>query len=256
MESEFEMLEFETEGERGRRGGGGGGGGRAARGPGRSPARAPAQRGKMAPPRRPGPGIPGPRPRWPLGYGGWPYGGVVVQQPVVYAGEPEPDPAAQDPGWDAPQEPGMDEPFDQGQDQFEWYGETPATLQAAVGRLPAPLRPSYVALGTLNDALRDPRSNVAGLYAIEFNVAGQPRAYSGQSGNVRRRLQQHVLCATMLGLPISGHRAFVAPLPSAAPPQRRDIERRIHTDMLARQPGVLTNQRREFEAELLGPIWR
>lgn len=253
MESEFEMLEFETEGERGRRGGGGG---RAARGPGRGPARAPApQRGKMAPAKRPVPGIPRGRPRWPAGYGGWPYGGVVVQQPAVYAGDPEPEPA-QDPGWDEPQGPGMDEPFDQGADQFEWYGETPATLQAAVGRLPAPLRPSYVALGTLTDALRDPRSNVAGLYAIEFNVAGQPRAYSGQSGNVRRRLQQHVLCANMLGLPISGHRAFVAPLPSAAPPQRRDIERRIHTDMLARQPGVLTNQRREFEAELLGPIWR
>lgn len=223
MEPEFEMLEFETEDERGRRGGARAG----ARGGGRGP--------------RPGKGMPGRRPRWPLAYGGGLHDTLLMPLPVVYAGEP-------DPGWD--------EPADADQDQFEWYGETPATLQAAVGRLPAPLRPSYVALGTLADALRDPRSNVAGLYAIEFNVAGQPRAYSGQSGNVRRRLQQHVLCATMLGLPIGGHRAFVAPLPSAAPPQRRDIERRIHTDMLARQPGVLTNQRREFEAELLGAIWR
>jgi hypothetical protein len=243
MESEFELLEFATEGERGR-GMGARGGARAAP---RGPARGPAKRPSPGKPGKPGkPEKPGRRPRWPLGGGGWPYDSVLIEPRAVLA---EPDPApAQEPDWDEPQEPDSDE--------FGWHGETPATLQAAVGRLPAPLRPNYVALGTLANALRDPRSNVPGLYAIEFTVGGQTRAYSGQSSNVRRRLQQHVLCANMLGLPISGHNAFVAPLPGQAPTQRRDIERRIHTDMFARQPGVLTNQRRELEAELLGPTWR
>ncbi len=139
---------------------------------------------------------------------------------------------------------------------FDDDGEVPATQRAAVARMPAAMQPVYVALGSVADAIRDPRSNVPGLYAIEFAVGGQARAYSGQSGNVRRRLQQHALCAQMLGLSLAGHRAFVAPLPALAAPQRRAIEQRLHTDMLARQPGVLTNQRRELEAELLGPAWR
>lgn len=143
------------------------------------------------------------------------------------------------------------EPFDLDADD-----EGPASLQSAVGRLPSAMQPKYLALGSVDTAIRDPRSNVPGLYAVEFTVDGQPRAYSGQSGNVRRRLQQHALCARMLGLSLAGHRAFVAALPSLAPPQRRAIEQRLHTDMLARHPGVLTNQRRELEAELLGPVWR
>lgn len=231
MEPEFEFLPILAEGENleGERG-------RAMAGRGAAP------RPVMRSPRK----WPGPvrRPRWPGG-SGWPFDTVVVEPFPLYAAEPGPEP---EPGWDTPQEPGSGE--------FGWRAETPPTLQASLARLPAPLRPNYVALGTLADALRDPRSNVPGLYLIEFAVAGQPRAYSGQSENVRRRLQQHLLCAGMLGLSVGAHRAYVAPLVMMAPAQRRDIERRIHTDMLARQPGVLTNQRRELEAELLGATWR
>lgn len=241
MQTEFEFLPILAEGasledERGRAFGGRP---MTARTPASRPAVRPTHKG---PPRKwPGHSR---RPRWPGG-GGWPFDTVVVEPYGLYAPEPEPEPP---PDWDAPQEPG--------QDEFGWHGETPPTLQATLARLPAAVRPNYVALGPLADALRDPRSDVPGLYLIEFSVAGQPRAYSGQSGNVRRRLQQHLLCAGMLGLPIAAHRAWVAPLAALAPAQRRDIERRIHTDMLARRPGVLTNQRRELEAELLGATWR
>ena len=128
----------------------------------------------------------------------------------------------------------------------------PPTLQATLSRLPQTLRPQYILLGTLPVALHDRRANGPGLYLIEFSANGRQRAYSGQSLNVRRRLQQHLLCARMLGVRVDTYQVYVAPMPAATPAQRRDIEQRIHADMFARSSGVLTNQRRELEAELFG----
>jgi hypothetical protein len=175
---------------------------------------------------------------WPAYGGGWPY---AVARAEPEPAEPEPEPA----------EPGAAD--DAAADQPE--GETPPTLSSTLTRLPASQRPAYRALGTVAAAISDPRSAGPGLYLIEFSSNGQRRAYSGQSANMRKRLQQHLLCARMLGLSLAGHQVYVAPLPAVAPAQRRAIEERIHTDMFARSGGVLTNQRRELELRLLGPQW-
>jgi hypothetical protein len=134
-------------------------------------------------------------------------------------------------------------------------GEVPPTIAATIGRLPTAQRPAYLALGSLTAALRDPRATGAGFYLIEFTVNGVRRAYSGQTGNLRRRLQQHALCGQMMGLPLASHSVYVAPS-SLPEPQRRAVEYRIHDDMFRTSAGVLTNQRRELEAELFGHEWR
>ena len=224
-EAQFEYLPFGAGGamelERGRR--------RA------RPASAPAPRraGKRPPGgERPWP-TPG-GPRWPAPWPvyGWPY----AVAPALPQGEPEPvpDEPASDDGPDAP-------PQD----------ELPATLK----QLQRSQRPAYKALGTMMAAIADGRSAGPGLYLIEFSSKGKRRAYSGQSDNIRRRLQQHQLCAQMLGFSLAGHQVYVAPLPEAAPAQRRAIEARLHDDMFKRSDGVLTNQRRELELALLGPQW-
>lgn len=186
---------------------------------------------------RPGP-WPRPRPR-PYYGGVWPYGAM---------------PAFPEPAYEPAYEP-LQEPFpDSGDfgDAPPDEGETPPTLSAALARLPGAQRPAYQALGSIAAAIASARSAVPGLYLIEFTSEGKRRAYSGQSDNVRKRLQQHQLCAQMLGLSLAGHQVYVAPLPKLAKDGRRALEKAIHTDMFAHHGGVLTNQRRELELGLLG----
>ncbi len=238
MNEQFEMLPFaagEMEEERGRNGGRPTGRPvyRAGARPGKGPATRPAPR----PQPRPG------KPRWPRGpywgpfYGG---GGVMVSEPFGY---PVPMPVESPPGDDA--EPGF-EPAD-----FPAQDELPPTIAATIGRLPAGDRPAYVALGPILTARRDPRATGPGFYLIEFTADGRQRAYSGQTDNLQRRLQQHILCGAMMGLPLANHRVYVAQSRLADGP-RRAIEYRIHDDMFRNSPGVLTNQRRELELEVLG----
>jgi hypothetical protein len=254
MNQEFEIMPFAPgsgghemgqgmapglEQERGGRPGGG------RPGPFRAPGRGPG---------RPPGGFPRPRPHssyWPRygGYGalgGWPYD-VVVAAPVYQ------EPAVFAPPDQEPQEPGQ-QPYGE-PDQDYQDGELPPALLDTLNRLPSGLRPAYQHLGALPTVLAGGSPVGPGLYVIAFNVDGRPRVYSGQSANVRRRLQQHMLCANMLGLRAQDHQVYAAPAPTLSPTQRRDVERRIHTDMFARHPGVLTNQRRELEAELLGEAW-
>jgi hypothetical protein len=209
--------------------------------------------------RSPAPGRPMPqplargrRPRWPYYGGGWPHGAVLAFP------EPFPIPLAESFFEPYPQQEPNPQPFQDGVDVGDGLpseGEAPPTLNATLARLPAAQRPPYQALGTIAAAIADPRSTGPGLYLIEFTSAGRRRAYSGQSGNVRTRLLQHQLCARMLGLSLAGHQVYVAALPALNPAQRRALEHRIHTDMLTRQQGVLTNQRRELEVGLLGAEW-
>ena len=124
-----------------------------------------------------------------------------------------------------------------------------------MGRLPATQRPAYQALGPITGALTQAAASGPGLYLIEFTSNGRQRAYSGQTDDLRRRLQQHLLCGQMMGLPLAGHQVYVAPLPKLSDTQRRALERRIHGDMFAHSAGVLTNQRRELEMEVLGNEW-
>ena len=131
----------------------------------------------------------------------------------------------------------------------------PASLRDTLTRMSTLQRPSYLALGPIVQAIADSRSVGSGLYLIAFSSNGQRRAYSGQSDNMRKRLQQHLLCARMLGVSLADHMVYVAPLPAMTKDGRRALEKAIHTDMFARHRGVLTNQRRELELGLLGSAW-
>ena len=91
------------------------------------------------------------------------------------------------------------------------------------------------------------------MYVIEFDTRTGRRAYSGQTHDLRKRLIQHRLCGTMMGIDMAGHEVYVAQLAAGDP--RRLIEKTIHDDMFARHKGVLTNQRRELEMEVLGELW-
>jgi hypothetical protein len=236
MNEEFEAMPFQfggevegaLESERGRR-------------PARArPSARPAGRGLAAKPR---PGVRrGPtRPRPSYGpYYGWP-DRIVLREPYPVF-EPF-----------APQGPEPAQAFpDEPDDEPDGQGEVPPTLRATLARMPG--APNYLALGNLVSALRSPRTAGSGFYLIEFTVNGKRRAYSGQTGNLRRRLQQHALCGQMMGLPLAEHQVYVAPSSQSAE-QRRAMEYRIHDDMFTRHPGVLTNQRRELELELLGQEW-
>lgn len=203
-----------------------------------------------APGRRPGPwGWPAP---FPVGRWGWPYGGVdpYALMPRPEPEPPPPEPQAPEPPRDASQVAAAGDDAGAAEPQ----GEMPPLLEPALRRMPASQRPDYQLIGALTGALRDARATGPGLYLIEFDSNGRRRAYSGESGDLRRRLQQHALCGRMMGIDISGHQVYVAPLPSSTEAQRRRIEKRIHDDMLTRHAGVLTNQRRELEWELPGPL--
>ncbi|MDQ1918885.1 GIY-YIG nuclease family protein [Massilia pseudoviolaceinigra] len=228
MNTEFEMVAFELEEERGGRRGG------AARAP-----RPSSGRTWPAKPRAPR------RPAW---GGGWRYP-VLAPWPEPY-GEPYREPYRAPYPAAAPDDEPQDEPQDEG----------PKTIKPALRQMPSKERPKYKPLGLLRDAVRTMGPGVAGLYLIEFDADGRKRAYSGQSDNVRRRLQQHLLCATMMGLDVAGHKVFVA-VSDKSDAQRRQIEKDLHAKMadhtkkVGKDKQVLTNQRTELEAELLGEFW-
>lgn len=160
-------------------------------------------------------------------------------------------------GWRYPVLAPWPEPYPYPVEDDEPQDEQPTSIAPALAKMSA--APAYKPYGPLRDAVAKAGANLAGLYLIEFDGPTGKRAYSGQSDDVGRRLRQHLLCATMLGLDVGKHKVFVAPLPSAA--ARRKTEKDLHTqmDVRKRKPGepqgVLTNQRKELEAELLGEFW-
>jgi hypothetical protein len=242
MNEVFDVMPFgapggatQLEQERGGRGGGGRGFGGGARGPGGNAARGAAPR--MGLPR----GWPRNYPRYYPITGGGPWWGY----PLAY----QPYPPPEWPDW-RPREPGTPEDMDD---------ELPPAFVNALSRLPAAQRPIYRRLGLLPEVVRGSAANGPGLYLIVFRDSGPRQAYHGHSGNVRRRLQQHLLCATMVGADASRFQVYMASTPpgsGAESERRRRIELAIHNDMLQRHRGLLTNQRRELELELLGEAWR
>lgn len=210
----FEMLEFEWRPRGGRS----------------IPRSRPAPRMKQA--RRP---RPGPRPRPAPAGGFWPYRVPVYQTLPLLEPEPLPDPGP---------EPAID---DGGEE-----GETPPTLGTALAYMqPGTLRPAYRFIGDLRQAPNHSRTKGPGLYYLEFTVNGRRRGYSGMSQNMSERLEKHRTCAGMMGIPPEQVSTYVAPdLFDAADRRRREWT--LHDVMLNRFPGVLTNQRRELELELMG----
>jgi len=255
--------EGESEDERGRMPAGGRGGGRgmgrggarpvyrAGARPGRGPVARPS-RPQGKPDRNPRPGR-GPRgPYWGPFYGGWP-GGVIVNEPVGYPrpGQEEPDPpGASEPieAVDFPAQHGSD---DGGGEESGTSEEIPPEFSAVVGRLALPGKPAYTLLGSLMRAPALIAPKTAGFYLIVFPAGrkspGKYRAYSGETDDLRRRLLEHILEATRLGLVLPRHKVYVAKS-SLDDKARRAIEYAIHDRMLSDHFGVLTNPRRELEA--------
>ncbi len=161
-------------------------------------------------------------------YGPWPYR-VPVFEPLPLL-EP---PAAGEPG------PDVDD------------GELPPTIAAAVAQMPRALRPAFASIAALDRAPADDRTHGPGQYYLEFTVNGQRRGYSGQARHVGQRLAQHRICAAMMGIRPADVSVYVAPSP-ADDAERRRRERALHDAMFRLQRGVLTNQRRELEMEVLG----
>ncbi|STR27744.1 Uncharacterised protein [Janthinobacterium lividum] len=264
-EGEWEgEWESEWEGERARPGGGRGamrGGGLRARPPLRGPRRpaSPRYQGQgRRPPRYPPPPLP-----YPPRYRGW--GGYGAIYPTIYPapypvfrGQQEPAPY-QDTGRYQDQGQGQDQGQDQGpdqnpdQDDGQMQGEVPPILASTLGRVPGAAALRYQAVGVIPQAVNDANATGPGLYVIEFDTKDGRRAYSGQTDDLRRRLKQHHLCGKMMGIDMSAHDVYVAPLSSAA--QRRILEKGIHSDMFTHRRGVLTNQRRELEMAVLGEMW-
>ena len=264
-EGEWEgEWESEWEGERARPGGGRGamrGGGLRARPPLRGPRRPapPRYQGQgRRPPRYPPPPLP-----YPPRYRGW--GGYGAIYPTIYpapypvfGGQQEPAPY-QDTGRYQDQGQGQDQGQDQGpdqnpdQDDGQMQGEVPPILASTLGRVPGAAALRYQAVGAIPQAVNDANATGPGLYVIEFDTKDGRRAYSGQTDDLRRRLKQHHLCGKIMGMDMSAHDVYVAPLSSAA--QRRSLEKGIHSDMFTHRRGVLTNQRRELEMAVLGEMW-
>lgn len=192
---------------------------------------------------RPRPPLRGPRRPVPPRYRGW--GSYPVAYPVLY---PAPQPAPQPEPWnDQDDSPGADDGDGDGQD------EVPPVLAATLGRVREAAGLHYQSVGKLVQAVGNAKAIGPGLYLIEFDTKDGRRAYSGQTDDLRRRLKQHHLCGKMMGLDLSGHEVYVAPLKSAE--QRRLVEKSIHADMFTHRRGVLTNQRRELEMAVMGELW-
>ena len=143
-------------------------------------------------------------------------------------------------------------------------GVEPAAITAIRQTIPNVTLPSqtYISLGHLNNVSAyvnsAQRKLGAGLYLITFtDKDGRRRAYSGQTNDLGGRLLAHRRCAVMLGMSPTNYQVYVwcLPLPRVTDSQRREVEKRIHTQMRALPGRVLTNQNLELEEELLGSGW-
>lgn len=138
--------------------------------------------------------------------------------------------------------------------------ETPPTLGMTLARMAPELRPEYQRIGTLKQAVADPRATGAGLYFLEFIGGRTPRGYSGMSMDLRQRLQKHVLCAHIMNADTARIMVYVASgmhrgqrwTGDALKQQLLLRERTINDLMMRHYDGRLANQRRELELELFG----
>jgi hypothetical protein len=193
---------------------------RGSRKPGRIPAR---MQGR-------GRGTRGRRSVWPAPvFGLWPSSTPVFEPlPIGDDGDPEP----------------VEEPAEEPVE-----GELTQALREGVNWMTPGMRPRFEPVGSLRTAPDHPRAQQAGLYYFEFGVNGRMRGYSGESGNMAKRLKDHRLCAAVMGLRPENIKTFVSVGP-ADYAQRRALERHFHERMLNRRNGFLTNQNRELEFDL------
>ncbi|UGQ48442.1 hypothetical protein [Massilia endophytica] len=124
--------------------------------------------------------------------------------------------------------------------------ELPAKLSDGVQRMPPSLQPVFDFIGTLENAATHEKAKGPGLYYFEFVAMRRRRAYSGESGNLAKRLKQHRQRAIMMGL----NPRFIKVYASDGPKDqetRRKQEKALHKVMFEHHKGFLTNQNLEME---------
>ena len=221
MNGEFELLPLAAEMEEER--------GFARMGGGRGMARSGSFGRPPSPPRGTGHSRPRgyPPPRWPRGpywgpfYGGLPYG-VMVSEPY-YPALPLPD-----------------EPDDDGTQ------EIPPEITDVLAAMTDAGKPAFTYMDKLMRAPAKMRYGEPGYYLIAFPSGKRWRAYSGHTNDLKRRIQEHILELTRLGLRPPRHEVYVSKS-DLSDAQRRAIERRFHETMIRDHFGVLTNDRAELE---------
>ena len=135
---------------------------------------------------------------------------------------------------------------DEGQDAYEMGDEAEAHADSELWRGPSEGEVPAGLLG-MAQAIADPRARGSGLYTLYKDGR---RVYVGESREMRRRLQQHLLCLTHLKLGVGRFHVKLTPMPGAPPAQLK----RVQAATIARfgqqsRGGQLANkQAREFEA--------
>jgi hypothetical protein len=146
-------------------------------------------------------------------------------------------------------------------DEAPVLDETPPMLGATLARMQADMRPEYVRIGTLPQALADRRATGPGLYFLELPPKeGKPWGYSGMSMDLHARLLKHRLCARMMQVEPARITVYVATglhkgQYRSGEALRRHllaVERSVYDLMKRHYDGRLANQKRELELELFG----
>lgn len=117
---------------------------------------------------------------------------------------------------------------------------------ASAEYMAAPRQPTLGPRRALTTAASDATLNAPGIYQIYKDGR---LVYVGQSGNIRRRLQQHLLCLTHMAVPVGGYQASAGVMRGSTRQTRRTEEVRRRDLNRARPGNRLTNER-ELEAML------
>ena len=116
-------------------------------------------------------------------------------------------------------------------------------------QMAAPGQPTLGPRRALTTAAADATLNAPGIYQIYKDGR---LIYVGQSDNIRRRLQQHLLCLTHMAVPVGGYQAAAGVMRGSNRTARRTEEVRRRDLNRARPGNRLTNER-EFEMMAGGP---
>ena len=103
-------------------------------------------------------------------------------------------------------------------------------------------------------AMADAKAKGPGIYTV---YRGGMRLYVGKSHDLRRRMQQHLLCLKIMGIDPSGYTVKLTPMRGATPDQLKSVELKVIKKWGRRNGGgMLTNSKtRELEEEIWGTAW-
>jgi len=114
--------------------------------------------------------------------------------------------------------------------------------EAELDEVGATHSPGPAGLMTLPQAISHPRAQLPGLYQI---YKGGRAIYHGQTNQISRRIQEHLLCLTRMAVDVGPYRVRITPLAGREASSLRGLEKRVGA-WFARRQVPLTN-RREME---------